>query len=55
MLKATKEKQSHIQGNPHKARRIQHHQNSFTTNAKGNYLGRKEKRRKTTTIPNKKR
>ena len=32
-----------------KVKRIQHHQTSFTTNAKGNSLGRKHKRRKTAT------
>ena len=35
-----------------KAKRIQHHQTSFTTNAKGTSLGRKHKRRKTPTITN---
>ena len=33
-------------------KRIQHHQTSFTTNAKGNSLGRKHKRRKRPTITN---
>ena len=32
-----------------KFKRIQHHQTSFTTNAKGTSLGRKHKRRKRTT------
>ena len=32
--------------------RIQHHQTSFTTNAKGTSLGRKHKRRKRPTITN---
>ena len=35
-----------------KVKRIQHHQTSFTTNAKGTSLGRKHKRRKTPTITN---
>ena len=35
-----------------KAKRIQHHQTSFTTNAKGTSLGRKHKRRKRRTITN---
>ena len=35
-----------------KSKRIQHHQTSFTTNAKGTALGRKHKRRKTPTITN---
>ena len=35
-----------------KAKRIQHHQTSFTTNAKGTSLGRKHKRRKRPTIIN---
>ena len=35
-----------------KAKRIQHHQTSFTTNAKGTSLGRKHKRRKRLTITN---
>ena len=34
------------------AKRIQHHQTSFTTNAKGTSLGRKHKRRKTPTKAN---
>ena len=33
-----------------KAKRMQHHQISFTTNAKGTSLGRKHKRRKRPTI-----
>ena len=33
-----------------KAKRIQHHQTSFTANAKGNSLGREHKRRKRPTI-----
>ena len=37
-----------------KAKRIQHHQTSFTTNAKGTSLGRKHKRRKRPTIKNSK-
>ena len=32
-----------------KVKRIQHHQTSFTTNAKGNSLGRKHKRKKRAT------
>ena len=32
-----------------KAKRIQHHQTSFTTNVKGNYLGSKHKRRERST------
>ena len=32
--------------------RVQHHQTSFTTNAKGTSLGKKPKRRKTPTITN---
>ena len=32
--------------------RVQHHQTSFTTNAKGTSLGKKHKRRKTPTITN---
>ena len=39
----------HRQG---KAKRIQQHQTSFTTNAKGTSLGRKQKRRKRPTITN---
>ena len=35
-----------------KAKRIQHNQISFTTNAKGTSLGRKHKRRKRPTITN---
>ena len=35
-----------------KAERVQHHQTSFTTNAKGTSLGKKLKRRKTPTITN---
>ena len=35
-----------------KVKRIQHHQTSFTTNAKGNSLSRKHKRRKGPTITN---
>ena len=35
-----------------KAKRIQHHQTSLTTNAKGTPLGRKHKRRKRPTITN---
>ena len=35
-----------------KAKRIQHHQTSFTTNAKGTSLGRKHKGRKRPTITN---
>ena len=35
-----------------KAKRIQHHQTSFTTNAKGTSLGRKHKRRKRPTKTN---
>ena len=35
-----------------KAKRIQHHQTSFTKNAKGTSLGRKHKRRKRPTIAN---
>ena len=35
-----------------KAKRIQHHQTSFTTNAKGTSTGRKHKRRKRPTITN---
>ena len=33
-----------------KAKRIQHHQTSFTTNAKGTSLGRNHKRRKRHTL-----
>ena len=35
-----------------KAKRIQHHQTSFTTNDKGTSLGRKRKRRKRPTVTN---
>ena len=35
-----------------KAKTIQHHQTSFTINAKGTSLGRKHKRRKRPTITN---
>ena len=35
-----------------KAKRIQHHQTSFTTNAKGTSLGVKQKRRKRPTKTN---
>ena len=33
-----------------KTERVQHHQTSFKTNAKGTSLGKKQKRRKTLTI-----
>ena len=36
----------------YKAKRIQHHQTSFKTNAKGTCLGRKHQRRKKPTIKN---
>ena len=46
----SKEKIKPLQTN--KVKRIQHHQTSFTTNAKGTSLGRKHKKRKRSTITN---